>query len=154
MLLRQLLVPAALTVLALAPAPALAKERPLGPVIAELSDPQRQDQLAGALEGLAAALLDIKVAPFMQAIDRATPGSAPRDLDPDATLADMAGPGARDIPRELGDKLPMMMGMMGTMAGEMEGMLPELEAMARRMEGAMGEAVRSGQSRQRRRSRD
>jgi hypothetical protein len=143
MLLRRLLASAALTALAFAPAAALAKEqRPLGRVIEELNDPDRQDQLAGALEGLAEALLDVRVAPFMKAIDRAAPGSAPRDIDPDATLADMAGPGARDMPRELGDKLPMMMGMMGTMAGEMEGMLPELEAMAKRMEGAMGEAAR------------
>ncbi len=143
MLLRRLVVPAALTALAFTPVPAFAKEaRPLSRVIEELNDPARQDALAGALEGLAEALLDVKVAPFMKAIDRAAPGSAPRDIDPDATLADIAGPGARDMPRELGDKLPMMMGMMGTMASEMEGMLPQLEAMGKRMEGAMGDAMR------------
>ena len=138
----RLAVSAALTALALAPAPAQARDRPLARMIDELTDPARQDQLAGALEGLTEALLDLKVAPLLKAAERAAPGRAPRDIDPDATLADLAGPGARDMPRQLSSKLPMMMDLMGAMAGEMEGMLPELEAMGKRLEGKLGEAAR------------
>ncbi len=46
------------------------------------------------------------------------------------------------MPGELADKLPLMMGMMGTMAGEMEVMLPQLEAMGKRLEGRWAKPLR------------
>lgn len=146
MVLHRVFAPVVLGALALSAVPAAAEDRPLGRIAEDLSDPERQAAMAGALEALSAALLDLKVGPFMKAMDRAGHGAATRDIDPDATLADVAGPEARRMPRELADKLPVMMGVMGTMAGELEGMVPELEAMGkrmeRRMESAMGEAAR------------
>jgi hypothetical protein len=146
MVLHRVFAPVVLGALALSAVPAAAEEPPFGRMAEDLSDPARQDAMAGALEALGEALLDLKVGPFMKAMDRAGHGEATRDIDPDATLADVAGPEARRMPRELADKLPVMMGLMGSMAGELEAMLPELEAMGRklerRMEGAMGEAAR------------
>jgi hypothetical protein len=142
MSLRRLAGSALVAALLAMPVQAMAKDQALGKVIAELNDPARQDAMAGALEALGSALLDMKVAPFLKALDRAGVPAGGRDVRADATLADLAGPDARRMPGELADKLPLMMGMMGTMAGEMETMLPQLEAMGKRLEGSMGEAMR------------
>lgn len=142
MSLHRLLAPALVSALVLAPLPALAKDAPLGRVVEELTDPDRQDALAGGLEALTAALLDLKVGPFMKAMERAGSGRGMRDIDEDATLGDLAGPGARELPREVSAKVPMMMDTMGVMAGQMGEMLPQLEAMAKRMEGAVDESMR------------
>jgi hypothetical protein len=142
MSLHRLLAPVLVSALALAPLPALAKDAPLGRVVEELTDPARQDALAGGLEALTQALLELKVGPFMKAMERAGHGRDTRDIDPDTTLGDLAGPQAREIPREVSGKVPVMMDTMGAMAGQMEVMLPELEAMAKRMEGAMDQSMR------------
>ena len=136
--------------LVMVPVQASAKDASFAKVIADLNDPQRQDAMAGALEALSAAVLDVKVAPFLKALDRAAPRDGAREIDPAATLADVAGPGARQMPRELGNQVPLMMGMMGTMAGELAAMAPQLEAMGRRLEGA----VERSAERSRRRRRD
>lgn len=147
MSLHRLLAPALVSALAFAPLPAMAKDAPLGRVVEELTDPARQDALAGGLEALTAALLDLKVGPFMKAMERAGAGRERRDVDPETTLGDLAGPDARDMPHELSSKVPVMMDTMGAMAGQMGVMLPQLEAMAKRMEGAMDESMRRGRHR-------
>lgn len=131
----------AVAAIALAPVPALAREARTGPIMGQLGDPQTQRAMAGALAAMTEALLDIKVAPFAQAMD--TMGDPEgnhrsRPIDPNTTLGDMAGPEARRMPREVARKLPQMMGAMGAMAGAMAAMLPQLEAMGEKMKDAMG----------------
>lgn len=142
MSLHRLLAPVLVSALALAPLPAAAKDAPIGRVVEELTDPDRQDALAGGLEALTAALLDLKVGGFMKAMERAGNGRGMRDVDEDTTLGDLAGPQSRELPREVSAKVPMMMDTMGAMAGEMGAMLPQLERMARRMEGVMERSAR------------
>jgi hypothetical protein len=134
--------PLLVSALALAPLPAMASDAPLGQVADALTDPARQDALAGGLEALTAALLALRVGPFMEAMERAGHSRGMRDIDPDSTLGDLAGPEAREIPREVSAKVPVMMDTMGAMAGQMGEMLPQLEALAKRMEGAMDESMR------------
>ena len=111
-------------------------------MVEELTDPDRQDALAGGLEALTAALLDLKVGPFMNAIERAGHARGMRESIPIPRWATLAGPDARNLPRATSDKVPVMMDTMGAMAGEMGRDAPQLEAMARRMEGAMDKFLR------------
>ncbi len=141
MSLRSTVLAAALTALAVAPVPALAKDSGMGEVTAKLSDPRTQSAVAGALAALSEALLSMKMAPLakaMESMEGVTGGrkAMPR-IDPDATLRDLAGPSADRLPQELSEKVPAMMGAMGGMAGAMEAMLPELEKIGERMKDAI-----------------
>lgn len=119
--------------------PAEAKERPPSRMAEKLSDPALQHSMSTAIAALSEALLDMPIAPFARAVEAMGDPDA-RDIDPDATLADVAGPEARRMPREMARKLPQMMDAMGGMAGAMEAMLPRLEAMGRQMRDRMEEA--------------
>jgi hypothetical protein len=130
---------AALTFAAL---PAAAHDDPLDRTADDLTDPVRQDAIAGGLAAMTAAMLDLRVGPFLRAIDSAEYPDDPADIDPDTRLGDIAGPEARRAPYELAARVPAMMDTMGAMAGEMAVMRPELEAMARRMERAMDQPPR------------
>jgi hypothetical protein len=129
----------------IAPLPAMAREKGISEAVAKLSDPRTQSMIAGTMTTLMQALMNMKAAPFLQAVDgmegamkRAT-GEKPsddriaRNIDPDATLGDLAGPDARAMPQEMAAKIPAMMGAMAGMAGSMEAMLPELEAMGKQL---------------------
>jgi hypothetical protein len=78
------------------------------------------------------ALLDMPLEPFARAMRTIDPDSA-AERPPGETLRDMAGPEDQRVPKEVGRRLPRIMGAMGGMAGTMEAMLPELKRMAERM---------------------
>ncbi len=120
-------------------APAAAQDRHSGRMAETLADPALQHSMSTAIAAMAEAMLDMPVAPFARAMEAMGDPDA-RDIDPDATLADVAGPEARRMPREMARKLPRMMGAMGGMAGAMEAMLPQLEAMGRQMRDRIDEA--------------
>lgn len=128
---RALTLGAALCALAM-PLPAAAQESQLGELSDKLSDPATQEQLAETVATLSEVLLDLPLAPMMEAVAEAT-GEDPERVDPDATLRSMA-PEAERVPDEIADRLPQMMGMMAGMAKGMEAMLPALRQMAERME--------------------
>ena len=119
--------------------PAAAQDRHAGRMAEKLSDPALQHSMSTAVAAMAEAMLDMPVAPFARAMEAMGDPDA-REIDPDATLADVAGPEARRMPREMARKLPRMMGAMGGMAGVMEAMLPQLQAMGRQMRDRMDEA--------------
>ena len=95
----------------------------------KLSDPAEQERMAGMVEAMSHVLLSLPVAPLMEAMAEAT-GEEPAAVDPDATLGELAGPGAERVPEEIADKLPQMMGMMAGMARSFEALKPMLETMA------------------------
>ena len=134
---------AAVVAAAALPVPALAREAQGGQVAEVLANPGTQQAMAGAMAAMTEALLDMKVGPFaraMEGMDDATGNRrAARRIDYDATLGDLAGPEARRMPRQVARKLPQMMGAMAGMAGAMEAVLPQLEAMGEKMKDAMGE---------------
>ena len=130
----------------LAPLPALAREAAprngdLHQVTQKLADPRLQRSIAGALAALSEALMDIKVAPFARAMEKMEDIDGEhrpaRHIDPNATLRDLAGPGAANISDEIDHKLPQMMTALSGMSGAMEAMLPQLEDIAKRMEQAI-----------------
>ena len=122
----------AITALSVGAAPALAKPRDSDRLVERMGDPALQHSMAAAVAALSEAMLDMPVEPVARAMRTIDPNAA-RDLPRDATVGDLAGPDARRMPREMARKLPQMMGAVAGMAGAMEAMLPQLEAMGDEM---------------------
>ena len=136
MKLRSTLLATALAVTMLAPVPALAREnaqRSLADAAERLSDPALQGTLATALASLSKAMMGIRMAPFARAMESMGGEEDGERIDPDATLGDMMGPEARDMPRQFSDKVPQMMDGMAGMAGAFGEMLPQLEEIGKEL---------------------
>lgn len=140
----------ALAAALLAPLPAAAgesreRERAMGDLQDKLGDRRTQEAIGDAMAGMMAAMLDMKAAPFLKAMDRVgqQAGERPRhrNLPDDATLGDLAGPSARELPDEVARKAPAMMGAAGAMVGVMGEMLPQLEEVGKRMGDQMRESM-------------
>ena len=149
----------ALAAVMLAPLPAYASnardsQRAIGELQNRLGDPETQHAMGDALAGLMAAMMDMKAAPFLKAMDRmgkSMGDSAPRrDIPENATLGDLAGPEARDMPRQIAQRTPAMMGAMGAMAGAMGEMIPQLETVGKRMGEQMRKTMEKSPARDRR----
>ncbi|MET0179104.1 MAG: hypothetical protein ABW194_01310 [Novosphingobium sp.] len=137
---RALLAAAALVLSGLAASPAAAKSD-AARMAERLGDARTQATVSAAVRALSAAMLDLRVAPLLNAAEAFRDPYRPRTVDPDLTLGDLAGPGAEAVPEDLSRRLPAMMGAIGGMAGTVEAMTPALEGMAREMGRAMGEAM-------------
>jgi hypothetical protein len=103
-----------------------------------LRNPVLQERMADGIAAASEALLDVPLAPLARAVAEAA-GEDPRAVDPRMTLRDVS-PEAGDVPAEIHDKLPRMMGAMAGMAGGMSAMIPALREMAERMRDAVDEA--------------
>jgi hypothetical protein len=108
-----------------------------------MQDPAAQQATASAAAAMSEALLNIRVAPLIEAIEaiEAAHGANPGDVDPNLTLRDYAGPEAERVPEEVSRRLPAMMGAMGAMTGTLETMLPQLRETAKIMRDQMDEAL-------------
>jgi hypothetical protein len=137
MAMRSTLLAALLVSAALAPVPAMARDRGLGKAVEQLNDPQLQTTIAAAMASLSEAMMGMKMAPFAKAMEGMARAAGDKDdapaIDPDATLGDMVGPEAREMPRQMASQVPQMMGAMAGMAGAMEAMLPQFEELGKRM---------------------
>ncbi|RZK02255.1 MAG: hypothetical protein EOO76_07685 [Novosphingobium sp.] len=133
---RSLLSTVSLVALAFAPLPAFARDDAAGDVAKQLSDPGNQVAATVALTALSEALLDIRIEPLRRALG-AIGSDRADDLPPDARLRDLAGPGARDLPGDIGRTVPKTMGAAAGMAGAVGEMLPELQAAIDRMKNAL-----------------
>lgn len=99
-----------------------------------ISDPVNQDRVAAIVEAMSHSFMHIPVGGFAEAIERARPGTVKRRVRSDATVGDLAGPDARYLPAELGDRSREAMGMMGGFARAFAHMMPEFERVGREME--------------------
>jgi hypothetical protein len=102
----------------------------------KLNDPAMQSAMSGVMVAMADMMMSMRVDKFRDAVAKVDP-DARRDRDGDwdnaRTLGDVV---QRDNPRfrdDLRDNSRMAMGMMGSMATSMAGMMPEFRAMAERM---------------------
>ena len=114
-------------------APALARETEAGDVARKLSDPANQIAATAVLAAMSEALLDLRVGPFMKALDSAGAGGDLADVPPDATVRDLAGKDAGRLTDGIARNTPRVMGAMAGMAQDLDAMLPQLRAMAERM---------------------
>ena len=132
----------------LAPAPLLAQDQADdAPLLLEeadsdfsdmaerMQDPEKQREMALMLRTMSEVLLDLPLAPLMEAVGEAsedlTGEEAPK-VDPDATLRSVA-PQADRVPEEIEKNLPRALDAMGSMAEAFGKMLPELQDMAARL---------------------
>lgn len=118
-----------------APVPALAQDSEvaaqqerIGALSDTLRDPATQAQVADTLGALSQVLLNLKVAPFAEAMAQATGEPAP-DIDPDAQVRDLA-PEAEQLPEAIDRELPRAMDRMAGMGDAMQTLLPVLRDMA------------------------
>ena len=105
----------------------------------ELRDPMNQAKAAGTLSALSGALLAMDITPLTRAMDSVDGGRWSRDLPPDATLGDVAGQDARDLPYDIARKTPEAMGRMAGMLGALDDMRPQLKAMGRQLKRSLRE---------------
>ena len=135
-----------------APAPLLAQEAdadeplaleesetPFSEMAEKMKDPERQRQMALMLRTMSEVLLDMPLAPMMEAMGDVSKDMTGKDapqVDPDATLRKIA-PDASRVPVEIERNLPRALDAMGSMAEAFEKMMPALqemgEVMAERM---------------------
>lgn len=120
---------AALAAVALAPAPALAREARSG-AARELSDPRTQQAMGDMLGTLFGLMLDLPAEPLARAMDAAGEPEAARRIPRGARIGDIAGPDARKLPAEIRRRAPAMIGALGELAGVLEEMAPEFERAA------------------------
>ncbi len=96
-----------------------------------LGDPRMQKDISKMVEGFAAAMMEMPVGKMAAAIEEARPGSIKKPVPANATVADLAGKDASNLPHEFGAQSKDMMGMMGGMLSAFAVMLPEFEKMGR-----------------------
>lgn len=133
----------ALAALALAPLPAVARDTADEEFVGDLSDPRKQEVMGNTMAAMMAALLSIKAEPLARAMERVGDHRAARRIPRGATLGDLAGPEARRMPEQVRRQVPAMMGAMGELAGMMQDLAPELEAIGKDFNRQMDEAVRA-----------
>jgi hypothetical protein len=105
----------------------------------KLSDPDMQDGVAHMAERLGETMLRLPIGKFAAAIEKARPGTVRKRVRDDATLADLAGRNAQDIPAMIGKESRTAMKMMSGFAKVFAGMIPEFEKLGREMETAMAD---------------
>ncbi len=143
-LLRRSCAPFALAALLLTPTVAAAEpgDREMAAAVAALDNPRTADGLARIMAAATRALMQLRVGPIAEAVAEADPDSRAADVDPDATLGDMAGVDADRMADDVGDQTRRSAAMMGTMARTMATMAPVFRAMARDMTAQMERAMR------------
>lgn len=124
-----------------ASSPALARDKGFDDATRVLGDPAMQQRMGEMLAALTGAMLELDVAPLAKAIDQAEGKPGQRSYRKGMKLGDLAGPDARHAPDQVRRAVPQAMGTMAGMAGAMEAMLPQLEAMAEKAKGAMAGAL-------------
>lgn len=140
MLARPLLSASLLAMLAAASSPAIARPEAPSRLGETMRDPATQRTMTAAARAMSEALLNVRIAPFLRAIEAAH-GGEPDSVDPDLSLRDYAGPEAERVPHELSRRLPAMMGAMGEMAGGFEAVLPELRDTVEDMRARIDDAI-------------
>jgi hypothetical protein len=131
----------ALAVLALAPVPTLARDSADDDFAAGLNDPRKQEAMGNAMGTLMSAMLNMKTEPLARAMERMGEPKAARKIPRGATLGDLAGPEAKQIPAEMRRRVPAMMGAMGELAGMMKDIAPQLEAIGKDFDRQMDETA-------------
>ena len=141
MQLRKLVLSSLGATILLAPAAARAQEGEadsgLDRLASRLADPRAQLAASAALVAMSEALLQMRVEPFANAARQAGAGRSLPPLPRDARLRDLAGPRADRLQAEIAREAPQAMGRAAAMVEAIQGMMPELKAMARRMKQAL-----------------
>lgn len=118
-------------------------DRDIDRAVARMQDPATQTAIANAVGSLTEALMQLKVAPFINAVNAADPDHRHDEVPADATLAELAGRDGDDMAHDARTQTMVATRAMGSMAGAFAQMLPQLEAMARDVEAQVRDDVRA-----------
>lgn len=115
-------------------------------VIEALEDPVRQDAIADAMTGMMRAMMNVRVGPIVEAVERIDPSrERRRRVDPDATLGELAGTDDPEYMDGVEDGIRRTTRMSGTVMREMARTMPVFVGMAKdlgaQLEGATRRAV-------------
>lgn len=99
----------------------------------KLSNPETQKALAQSVRVIGEILLDMPLAPLANAAAQMA-GEEAANVDPDTTLRKIGGPEASQVPAQLEEHLPQVMGTAAVMAEGLGTMLPMLRQMAEQMQ--------------------
>ena len=114
--------------------PALAHDRSAEQRIADrMNDPEMQEQISSGVSAALAAILDLRIGALERAID---PHSA---AHPDDTLRDRAERDDPYLEDRVADQTQRSTRQLGTMAGELAVLMPQLRNMAADMERKIGD---------------
>ena len=113
----------------------------------KMADPVMQDGIATAIEQVTSSMMRLPIGQLVAAIESARPGTVDRGLRRDATVGDLFGRDAENLPERLGDGSRQVAGMMDGFARAMANMMPEFEQIGRDVE----ETVRQAKTEARRR---
>jgi hypothetical protein len=105
----------------------------------KLEDPDMQDGIAFMATRMGETMMSLPIGKFASAIEKARPGTVRKRMRDDATLADLAGRDAENIPEMLGKESRTAMKMMGGFTKAFAGMMPEFEKLGRDMEKTMAD---------------
>ncbi|MGC1270763.1 MAG: hypothetical protein WA842_09230 [Croceibacterium sp.] len=120
--------------LCLLPLPAAAQDTSLDQAADLLADRRVQDGVANAAAAMADSMLDLKVGGLVRAMRALDPGGPDaRQVDPDTTLGEVAGPDAHDTADKLADHVPETMDRLADVAGGLGAMVPQLREMIERL---------------------
>lgn len=111
-------------------------------MIEKLNDPEFQDDMVSVMSGFMAAMMDLPIGQFAAAMEKAVPedlndGGTFSNVDPDATLGDLAARDNPDFNADMEDKMRKGTVMMGIMASEFGALLPQLKAIGEKMKRRM-----------------
>ncbi len=103
----------------------------------KFEDPAMQDGVAYMATRMGETMMRLPIGKFASAIEKARPGTVRKRMRDDATLADLAGRDAENIPAMIGKESRTAMKMMGGFTKAFAGMIPEFEKLGREMEQVM-----------------
>lgn len=128
----------ALPLVALAAAPAFAQGTAAEDeeFLAEIEQQEELDATVLAVDGLVGAILDMPVGEFVRALPET---AMAREVRPGDTVRDMGSRDNPDFEEQVRGGARAMTAVLGSMAQRFTAMLPELEAMGRRIGEAAGE---------------
>lgn len=113
--------------------PVAAHERAATRGLDTLQNPATQDALANAIGSLTAALMQLRVAPFINAMNDIDTQHGHRAVAPDATVADLMGRDGDAVTAQANQHARTAARATGAMAGALQQMLPQLEQMAEQL---------------------
>jgi hypothetical protein len=100
----------------------------------EMSRPENVKKISNMVEDIAGAMMEMPVGQMAAAIEKASPGILKSSIPANATVADLAGDDADQLPREFAMKTRDMMSMAGGFARVFAEMLPQFERMGKEIE--------------------
>lgn len=117
----------------LAPLPAQAADGETATMVAALNDPVMQDRIADNISAIVGALMQLKIGPIAAAVGQIDPESRAAQIEPDATLGEIAGQDDPAYAERLGDDVHATTRMAGRLAASLAALAPVLEDMAHDM---------------------